>query len=140
MGFGAQLREYREEHLDISQKEMARTLGIDTTNMSRYEADKHQFTVDFIQKIRETYDIPDDMFLAMIEGTPLRSVRKSMHTWEDPSTYSSTFLGQHAELVEEEKDLRRLLAFAASLTDDDRKLLLSGLSNLIQLYENLLKK
>ncbi|WP_194841418.1 helix-turn-helix domain-containing protein [Sporosarcina obsidiansis] len=142
MSFGTQLREYREEYLEITQKQMAMDLGIDAGNLSRYESDRREFPIEHLPLVKKVYNIPDDIFLAMVLDRPLKTVRsfKGLQTLENQSSYTNTFMDQHVGLIESEPELKEIIMLIAYLSKEDRKLFLSAIRNLLQLFENQLRK
>ncbi|WP_158233652.1 helix-turn-helix domain-containing protein [Sporosarcina sp. P35] len=141
MSFGSQLREYRDEYLHTSQKQMAQDLGIDPATISRYESNRRGFPIEQLPLIKKLYKIPDDILLAMILGRPLKKVRSfSSQTLDSTAAYEKGFLAQYGSLIESEPLLKEFIVRADSLDEEDRHLLLSGLLNFIQLYENQQRK
>ncbi|EGQ26621.1 hypothetical protein HMPREF9372_1308 [Sporosarcina newyorkensis 2681] len=138
MSFGTQLREYREEHLEITQKQMAMDLGLDAGNLSRYESNHREFPISHLPHVQKVYDIPDDVFLAMILDRPLKTVLslKGLQTLEYQSSYSDSFVEQHADLIESEPILKEIIMRTAHLNKEERQLFLSGIRNLLQLFGN----
>lgn len=137
MSFGTQLKEYRDEYLHISQKQMAEDLGVDGATMSRYESDIRGFPIYLIPRIKETYNIPDDVLLAMIMDKPLKSLRPlSNRTLDSTATYEKGFIAQYGSLIENEPLLKEFILQVDSLDHENRQLLLSGMLNLMQLFHN----
>ena len=137
MSFGTQLKEYRDEYLHISQKQMAEDLGVDGATMSRYESDNRGFPIDLVPLIKETYNIPDEVLIAMIMDKPLKSVRSfSNRTLDSTASYEKGFLAQYGSLIENEPLLREFILQTDSLDYENRQLLLSGMLNLLQLFHN----
>lgn len=137
MSFGTQLKEYRDEYLHISQKQMAEDLGVDGATMSRYESDSRGFPIYLVPLIKEIYNIPDDVLLAMIMDKPLKTVRPySNQTLDSTATYEKGFLTQYGSLIENEPLLKEFILHTDSLDHDNRQLLLSGMLNLMQLFAN----
>ncbi|PIC77152.1 hypothetical protein CSV74_07735 [Sporosarcina sp. P19] len=137
MSFGTQLREYRDEYLHISQKQMAEDLGVDGATMSRYESSERVFPIYLVPLIKEIYNIPDDVLLAMILDKPLKTVRSfSNQTLDSTATYKNGFLAQYGSLIENEPLLKEFILRANSLDHENRQLLLSGMLNLMQLFDN----
>ncbi|PIC57822.1 hypothetical protein CSV80_07740 [Sporosarcina sp. P12(2017)] len=137
MSFGTQLREYRDEYLQISQKQMAEDLGVDGATMSRYESSERVFPIYLVPLIKEIYNIPDDVLLAMILDKPLKTVRPfSNQTLDSTATYKNGFLAQYGSLIENEPLLKEFILRANSLNHENRQLLLSGMLNLMQLFDN----
>lgn len=77
--FGKQFKEYREEYLDIKQLDAAGRLSISSSALSNYETINRDLTPDMLAEIKRKFDIPDDYFLAMIMGEPLRDVKSKRH-------------------------------------------------------------
>lgn len=141
MSFGSQLREFREEHLHITQKKMAHDLGVDPTTFSRYESDSREFPIELLQQIKVQYDIPDELFLALVLQRPLKSFRfiPHSHTMDSASDYSSPTPQKTSDLFETEPALQGLTAFVEQIQPADRQLFFAGIQNFIQLYKNLMR-
>ncbi|WP_301107694.1 helix-turn-helix transcriptional regulator [Sporosarcina sp.] len=138
MSFGTQLREYREEYLKITQKQMAEDLGVNAATISRYESDQREFPVEQLPLMKKLYNISDEVFLAIILDRPLKTVLsfKDMYTLDHTSNYANSFLPQYADLIENEPDLKGLIATLARLEDEERKMLLSGIRSILHALQN----
>ncbi|MDV6378241.1 helix-turn-helix transcriptional regulator [Sporosarcina sp. GW1-11] len=137
MSFGSQLREFRDEYLHITQKQMAQDLGVNPGTISRYESDEREFPIEQLQVMKELYNIPDDMFLAIILDRPLKSVRPStgLRTLDSTSYYSNGW----NEPADAEYRLREIIAVTDQMTPDNRALFFAGLQNFVQLFKNQLR-
>lgn len=142
MSFGSQLREYREEYLRITQKQMAEDLGVNSATISRYEADRREFPLEQLPLLKELYDIPDDMFLALILDRPLKTVRsfKGLRTLDQQTMYGESFCSQYADVIEAETELKEMIALAAYMRPEQRRLFLPALRSLFQLFDQQLRK
>ena len=73
----------------------------------------------------------------MILDKPLKTVRPfSNQTLDSTATYEKGFLAQYSSLIENEPLLKEFILRANSLDYENRQLLLSGMLNLMQLFEN----
>ena len=136
MSFGTQLKEYRDEYLHISQKQMAEDLGVDGATMSRYESDIRGFPIDLVPQIKELYDIPDDVLMAMILGKPLKTLRPfSNQTLDSTAAYEKGFLAQYGPWIEGEPLLKEFILRMHSFEPENRQLVLSGVLDLLQAFE-----
>lgn len=126
MYFGPLFREYREEYLNIRQKEAANALNIDAKILSNYELKKREIPIDFLPTFQTTFHIPDDYFLAMIHGRPLKTVRhqnipsQPERAKEVQSYYYDSFIERHRPLIERSQDLRELLLLIEQLPTKER--------------------
>ncbi len=138
MHFGKQFKEYREEYLRMKQLEAALELKIDPAALSNYERNERGFPNDLLPVVKETFDVPDDYFLAMVLGTPLKSVRDSKveqptKTSEVQERYMDSFIDRHRQLFEDSSELREFVALAATLTEKDRRIFLNSNKALLTL-------
>ncbi|WP_342508515.1 helix-turn-helix transcriptional regulator [Sporosarcina sp. FSL K6-2383] len=138
MHFGKQFKEYREEYLRLKQLEAALELKIDPAALSNYERSERGFPNDLLPIVKETFAVPDDYFLAMILGTPLKSVRdfkktQPVKTSEVRERYMDSFIDRHRQLFEESSELREFVALASHLTEKDRRIFLNANKSLLTL-------
>ncbi|CAM3134067.1 helix-turn-helix transcriptional regulator [Filibacter tadaridae] len=145
MIFGTQFKEFREEHLKIRQFEAARALNITPAALSNYERNERDITSEFLLSIKKTFNIPDDYFLAMIIGTPLKSVGnpkvgQPFKTQEARARYMDHFVDQHRQLFEENAELRELVVFVNTLTEKDRRNFLNSIKSILTLFQNFTEK
>ena len=134
MSFGSQLREFREEYLHITQKQMAQDLGVNPGTISRYESDEREFPIEQLKVVKELYAIPDEMFLAILLERPLKTVRSGngLRTLDSTSNY----VNRLSDPTENEQYIRDIVAIAERMTPENRALFFSGLQSFIQLYSN----
>ncbi|AXI01169.1 XRE family transcriptional regulator [Sporosarcina sp. PTS2304] len=134
MSFGSQLREFREEYLHITQKQMAQDLGVNPGTISRYESDEREFPIEQLKVVKELYRIPDEMFLAILLERPLKTVRSGngLRTLDSTSDYAN----RSADSVVEEQYMRDIMAIAERMAPENRALFFTGLQSFIQLYKN----
>lgn len=142
--FGEQFKEYREEHLRMKQMEAALELKIDPAALSNYERNARGFPLDMLPVVRETFAIPDDYFLAMVLGTPLKSVRapgaiQPVKTNEMKERYLDNFIDRHRQLFEENAELREFIALISNLTEKDRRNFLNSHKSILNLFQKLIK-
>lgn len=138
MHFGKQFKEYREEYLRMKQLEAAAELKIDPAALSNYERSERGFPIDLLPIVKETFAVPDDYFLAMILGTPLKSVRdfkmtQPAQTSEVQERYMNSFMDRHRQLFEESSELREFVSLASLLTEKDRRIFLNSNKALLTL-------
>ena len=145
MHFGTQFKEYREEYLRVKQFEAARELNIDPAALSNYERSERGFPIDLLPTVKETFNIPDDYFLAMVLGTPLKLVRDTavlqpVKAQEVKAQYMDSFIDRHRQLFEENPELRELVALISLLTEKDRRIFLNSNKALLTLFYKLTEK
>jgi len=145
MYFGKQFKEYREEYLRMKQLEAAIQLKIDPAALSNYERNERGFPNELLPVVKETFDIPDDYFLAMILGTPLKLVRDSsssqpVKAMEVKERYMNSFIDKHRQLFENCPELREFVALAAILTEKDRRIFLNSNKAILTLIQKSAKK
>ena len=126
MHFGQQFREYREEYIHIRQKEAAYKLNITPETLSNYERNERGFPQDLMAVAKRVFDIPDDYFLAMVLGDPLKSVRadkedRALQTNELKERYMDSFIDSHRQIFEDSAELREFVTLLATLTEKDRR-------------------
>ncbi|MDW0108668.1 helix-turn-helix domain-containing protein [Sporosarcina aquimarina] len=143
--FGKQFKEYREEYLDIKQLEAAERLSISSSALSNYETKNRDLTPDMLAEIKRTFDIPDDYFLAMIMGEPLRDVKSKRHehagkTNEIRTHYRNQFIEQHRGLLEESNELREVIAIASSLSAKQRRIYFNSIKSNIAVFKSFIDK
>jgi transcriptional regulator with XRE-family HTH domain len=74
MRFHEKLKKYREEILQLSQKEVAFRLKLSQSALSKYENGRAQITADMLKDFKAAYEIPSDLFSEMLfESTDLYS-------------------------------------------------------------------
>ncbi|MBE3568770.1 MAG: helix-turn-helix transcriptional regulator [Bacillales bacterium] len=74
MHFHEKLKKYREEILQLSQKEVAFRLKLSQSALSKYENGRAQITADMLKDFKAAYEIPSDLFSEMLfETTDLYS-------------------------------------------------------------------
>lgn len=73
------LKYYREEVLQISQKNAAYQLNIQPATLSNYERGVRQIPIDTLRKMKDIYHIDDDKFMAMVlyETTDTKVIKES---------------------------------------------------------------
>lgn len=143
MYFGKQFKEYREEYLGLKQLEAARCLKIDPAALSNYERSERAFPIDLLPVVKEAFQIPDDYFLAMILGQPLKAVRpeelssQPEKAQELKAHYLDSFIETHRELLENDAELRELIALVANFNEKDRRNYLNAHKSLLSLFQKL---
>ncbi|MFB1082137.1 helix-turn-helix domain-containing protein [Jeotgalibacillus sp. JSM ZJ347] len=60
------LKHYREDILQISQKEAAIQLNIQPATLSNYERGIRQVPIDTLRKIKEIYRMDDELFISIV--------------------------------------------------------------------------
>lgn len=143
--FGKQFKEYREEYLDIKQLEAAERLSISSSALSNYERTDRDLTPDMLAEMKRTFDIPDDYFIAMLMGEPLRDVRSGTansagKTGEIREHYRDQFIEQHRQLLEESNELREIIAIAASLSAKQRRIYFNSIKSNLAVFKSLVTK
>lgn len=98
-----------------------------------------------LAEFKETFDIPDDYFVAMVTGQPLRNVRAAHpetagKTTEVQERYRDHFIERHRQLIEETDELREIIALTAALTKKQRRLYLNSLKNNLTVFRSLTAK
>ena len=139
MKFGVQFKEYREDYLQIKQNVAAFELNIDPASLSNYERGDRDFSTGMLPVVKETFAIPDDYFLAMVLGTPLKSVRTQSQTQpaktqEMKEQYMNSFIDRHRQLFEESPELRGFVALASNFTEKDRRNFFNAKKSLLTLF------
>ncbi|MBM7577909.1 helix-turn-helix domain-containing protein [Jeotgalibacillus terrae] len=73
------LKYYREEVLQISQKNAAYQLNIQPATLSNYERGVRQIPIDTLRRMKDIYHIDDDKFMAMVlyETTDTKVIKES---------------------------------------------------------------
>ncbi|MED0660842.1 helix-turn-helix transcriptional regulator [Bacillus smithii] len=66
MHFHEKLKKYREEILQLSQKEVAFRLKLSQSALSKYENGRAQITADMLKDFKAAYEIPSDLFTEML--------------------------------------------------------------------------
>ena len=129
MKFHEKLRAFRDEQLNISQKEAALLLEVSNVNLSRYETAERQPSLEFLHRIRTKYKMTDEQFLDLL--TEDTTVRKPMETFlEQAHETQSRYYSQFSELLTEllsEKSFRLLLLYLRDLPEKERKEILEQL-------------
>ncbi|MBE1555677.1 helix-turn-helix domain-containing protein [Sporosarcina limicola] len=138
MHFGKQFKEYREEYLRMKQLEAALELNIEPAALSNYERNERGFPNDLLPIVKETFDIPNDYFLAMVLGDPLKSVRnpevsQPIKALEVKERYMDSFIDRHRQLFEDSAELREFVTLASTLTEKDRRIFLNSNKSLLTL-------
>lgn len=127
--FHEKLRAFRDEQLNISQKEAALLLEISNVNLSRYETADRQPSLEFLHRIRTKYKMTDEQFLDLL--TEDTTVRKPMETFlEQAHETQNRYYEQFSELLSDlvdEKNFRLLLLYLRDLPEKERKELLAQL-------------
>ena len=145
MHFGKQFKEYREEYLHMKQLEAAHQLKIDPAALSNYERNERGFPNDLLPIVKETFSVPDDYFLAMVLGTPLKSVRdfkmtQPANTSEVQERYMNSFIDRHRQLFEDSPELREFVSLASLLTAKDRRMFLNSNKTILTLIHKYAKE
>lgn len=143
--FGKQFKEYREEYLEIKQLEAAERLSISSSALSNYKRTDRDLTPDMLAEMKRTFDIPDDYFIAMLMGEPLRDVRSTNSksagkTSEIREHYRNQFIEHHRELLEESNELREMIAISASLSAKQRRIYFNSMKSNIAVVKSLVVK
>lgn len=144
MHFGKQFKEYREEYLRLKQIEAAHQLKIDPAALSNYERNERGFPNDLLPIVKETFAVPDDYFLAMVLGTPLKSVRdfkmaQPTKTSEVQERYMNSFMDRYRQLFEESAELREFVSLASLLNEKDRRSFLNANKSMLDLLHKYVK-
>ncbi|MGG3988695.1 helix-turn-helix domain-containing protein [Bacillus smithii] len=66
MHFHEKLKKYREEILQLPQKEVAFRLKLSQSALSKYENGRAQITADMLKDFKAAYEIPSDLFSEML--------------------------------------------------------------------------
>ncbi|EHL77644.1 MULTISPECIES: helix-turn-helix domain-containing protein [Bacillus] len=66
MHFHEKLKKYREEILQLPQKEVAFRLKLSQSALSKYENGRAQITADMLKDFKAAYEIPSDLFAEML--------------------------------------------------------------------------
>lgn len=143
--FGRQFKEYRDEYLGIKQLEAAAQLSISSSALSNYERGDRDVSSEMLAEFKEVFNIPDDYFVAMITGRPLREVRPSAptpasKTSEIRTVYRDGFVDSHRTLIEESRELREVITLVSSLTAKDRRNYLNSIKGNLHVFRSLLAK
>lgn len=123
------LKTFREEQLNISQKEAAKLLDIPAANLSRYEAGTRQLSLDILLLIYERYGMTKEQFFDLLSLSPGK--RRTAETLveearESKSQYYSQFHDLLDELVKDAK-FRQLLLELRDLSVDERSTFLQSI-------------
>ncbi len=145
MNFGEYLRQYREEELNITQTEAAYRLNLIPNTYSNYERCERPIPIDLLPKIKETFNIPDELFLDMLLDRRRNKKRLSieaiaMQTKELRERYITNFGESYFELLQESSELRQLLGFINAQDTKKRRLFLNALKSILLIYDNMLDK
>lgn len=145
MSFGMQLREYREEELNITQSEAAYQLNLVPNTYSNYERCERPIPIDLLPKIKETFNIPDEQFLDMLLSESRSKKKRSiealaMQTKDLRERYITNFGESYFELLEESSELRQLLSFINVQDTKKRRLFLNAIKSILMVYDDVLDK
>lgn len=120
--FHEKLKTFREEQLNISQKEAAKLLEIPAANLSRYEAGTRQLSLDILLLMYERYGMSKEQFLDLLSLSP--GTRRTAETLVEQAHESkSQYYSQFHDLLEEllkDAMFRRLLLELRDLSGKDR--------------------
>ena len=143
--FGAQFKEYRESYLNITQTEAAAALNMKKESLSQYERDHRNFPPEDYKLAREIFQIPDDYFIAMVTGVPLKSVRAKEQSLPEVTkdlrvSYQDHFLEQFEDVILQNDEMRELIALVALLDKKYQRQLLNTFKGFTNLYQNEITK
>lgn len=82
-GIGRRLKEAREKR-NLTQGEVADKLGLDTSTISKYEAEKRKLSLGIVAKFSKIYGLSSEYFLF---GEEEPEIRTSFRAREDKSKY-----------------------------------------------------
>ena len=138
--FGAQFKEYRESYLNITQTEAAAALNMKKESLSQYERDLRKFPPEDYKVARAVFQIPDDYFIAMVTGVPLKSVRSTEQSLPEVTkdlrvSYQHHFLEQFEDIILENDEMRELIALVAILDKKYQRQLLNVFKGFTSLYK-----
>jgi transcriptional regulator with XRE-family HTH domain len=145
MSFGMQLREYREEELNITQSEAAYQLNLVPNTYSNYERCERPIPIELLPKIKDTFKIPDEQFLDMLLNRS-RSKKKlsiealAMQTKDLRERYIVNFGESYFELLQESPELRQLLGFINVHDTKKRRLFLNAIKSILLIYDDVVDK
>lgn len=142
MAFCERFREYREYELNIKQIEAAYMLGLPKNTYSNYERGDRPFPIDMLPHIKETFNIPDDVFLDMVldRKRPIVEKKAPMQTNDLRSMYLLNFDVKHQQLIHESDELRQLLSFVGMLDVKNRRAVLNAMKTLLSLNYEIIAK
>ena len=122
MPFYEHLREYREQQLNISQKEVASRLNIDHSSLSKYERGERAIPIDLLPDFKRVLNISDKDFLNMVLNKPYKSENPGPQAQEVQKQY---IYGFYDELLigrgKYSSDFREIVIFLSKLNDQDLK-------------------
>lgn len=87
-----------------------------------------------------TFQIPDDYFIAMVTGTPLKSVRSNEQTLPEVTkdlrvAYQHQFIEQFEDVILDNDEMRELIALVAMLDKKYQRQLLNTFKGFTNLYQ-----
>jgi transcriptional regulator with XRE-family HTH domain len=119
MDFHEKLKKYREEILQLSQKEVAFRLKLSQSALSKYENGRAQITADMLKDFKAAYEIPSDLFSEMLfESTDLYSsttpeiLREKLKEAE---------LQRVEKIVEEYPEIQKIITYLSYLPKAESK-------------------
>nr|WP_106783569.1 helix-turn-helix transcriptional regulator [Lysinibacillus timonensis] len=138
VNFGKYLKEYRE-NLHINQTEAAYMLGILPNTYSNYERCERPIPMHHLPKIKEVFDIPDELFLDMLLDRPRKKKKESpeeaiTRLLDMRESYIVGVTRSVYDMVNDSGELRQLLGFLQMLDDSDRRPYLIGLREVMVIY------
>ncbi|MET3575433.1 helix-turn-helix domain-containing protein [Bhargavaea ullalensis] len=142
MAIHEKFKEFREDVLQIRQREAARRLGIDPAALSNYELGKRDFPYDLLLKAKEAFNMTDEQYLAMLLGRPYGKGRKdaerlSAETNEAKARYYSRFADAYGDLIRDSPELRELIVLLAAQEPAVRREMLNLVKGMVEMYRKM---
>lgn len=131
MTFHEKLKTFREEQLEIPQKEAALLLGVSQTVLSRYEAGTRSPSIETVLLIRDKYNMTHEQFLELLSITPTQR-RPAETLVEEAHETKKKYYSQFDDLLEElmkGSAFRRLLLELEHLSSTERNAFLQAILN-----------
>lgn len=131
MTFHEKLKTFREEQLEIPQKEAALLLGVSQTVLSRYEAGTRSPSIETVLLIRDKYNMTHEQFLELLSITPTQR-RPAETLVEEAHETKKKYYSQFDDLLEElmkGSAFRRLLLELEHLSSAERNAFLQAILN-----------
>ncbi|WP_040227677.1 helix-turn-helix domain-containing protein [Bhargavaea cecembensis] len=142
MAIGEKFKEFREDVLQIRQREAAALLGIDPAALSNYELGKRDFPYDLLVKAKDVFAMTDEQYLAMLLGRPYGqgrkdAVRLSAETNEARARYYSRFTEAYGDVIRESPELRELIVLLAAQEPGVRREMLHLVKGMAEMFKKM---
>lgn len=123
MKLSEKIKLYRDEKLEISQKEASKLLHVSNVSLSRYEADQRQPSIETLKRMRKYYQMTDAEFIALFDDS-VPNRKEMVQLVEETNETRTKYYNQFSLLVEEligEEDFRLLLLHLKDLSLEERR-------------------